>query len=183
LQERIKMLRKTLNLTQQEFGKRIGTTQNAIGNYEIGHRSPSSSVINNICKTFSVNEEWLRTGEGEMFLETSDNVLDLLAAKYNLSQDVRALVGEFVNLKPDIQQAFVDYALKVARSIANDTDVSDAVLQSDLSTLANVPTTEPDDEDAALKAAARKKADAYYEQLLLEASTGTSGASTQARAG
>ena len=69
MQERIKMLRKTLNLTQQEFGKRIGTTQNAIGNYEIGHRSPSSSVINNICKTFSVNEEWLRTGEGEMFLE------------------------------------------------------------------------------------------------------------------
>ena len=66
LNERIKKIRKTLNLTQQEFAKRIGLSQNVLTNYESGRRNPSSSVINNICKTFHVNEEWLRSGEGEM---------------------------------------------------------------------------------------------------------------------
>lgn len=64
MKDRIKKIRKELDLTQQEFAKRIGTTANVLTNYETGRRNPSSSVINNICKTFNVNEIWLRTGEG-----------------------------------------------------------------------------------------------------------------------
>ena len=67
MNERIKELRKSLDITQQEFAKRIGSTQNIIASYEIGRRNPSSAVVNNICKEFNVNEEWLRTGQGEMF--------------------------------------------------------------------------------------------------------------------
>lgn len=69
MKDRIKKIRKQKDLTQQEFAVRIGTTQNVLANYETGRRNPSSSVINNICKTFNVNESWLRTGEGEMFIE------------------------------------------------------------------------------------------------------------------
>lgn len=68
---RIKALRKALDLTQQEFAKKIGSSQNTLANYEIGRRNPSSSVINNICKTFNVNEVWFRTGNGEMFNQSS----------------------------------------------------------------------------------------------------------------
>ena len=68
---RIRKLRKALDLTQQEFALRIGSTQNAVTGYETGRRNPSSSVINNICKEFHVNEEWLRTGRGEMLQEMS----------------------------------------------------------------------------------------------------------------
>lgn len=71
MNERIKKLRKALNLTQQDFAERIGTTQNNIANYESGRRNPSGAAINNICKEFSVNETWLRSGEGEMFLQIS----------------------------------------------------------------------------------------------------------------
>lgn len=71
MNERIKKLRKALGLTQQEFGSRIGTTANVLTNYETGRRNPSSSVINNICKEFGVNEEWLRGGKGEMLVEVS----------------------------------------------------------------------------------------------------------------
>lgn len=197
MNERIKKLRKTLDLTQQKFADRIGSTQNVLANYETGRRNPSSSVINNICKTFNVNEKWLRTGEGEMFLETSDNVLDLLAAKYNLSHDVRTLVEEFVNLKPDIQQSFVDYALKVARSVASEADVFDAVLksaptdelpaapQNQLTELVGKP-AEPE-LAAVIPEGSTPEIEAQVarirEQLIIEASTGTSGASTQARAG
>lgn len=66
--ERIRKLRKALDLTQSEFARRIGSSQNSMANYETGHRNPSSSVINNICKEFHVSEEWLRTGSGEMFI-------------------------------------------------------------------------------------------------------------------
>lgn len=68
MQERLKALRLKLNLTQSAFASRIGTTQNVVANYEIGRRNPSSSALNNICKEFNVNETWLRTGEGEMFV-------------------------------------------------------------------------------------------------------------------
>lgn len=69
LGERIKKARKALDLTQQKFADQIGTTQNGIASYEIGRREPSAAVINNICKTFNVSEAWLRTGEGEMFIQ------------------------------------------------------------------------------------------------------------------
>lgn len=69
--ERIKELRKHLNLTQQRFADAIGLKRNSVAQIESGDRSPSNSVINNICKTFDVNEVWLRTGEGEMFLPRS----------------------------------------------------------------------------------------------------------------
>lgn len=117
MNSRIRKLRKTLDLTQQEFSNRIGTTANVLTNYETGRRNPSNSVINNICKTFNVNEEWLRTGQGEMFLQTTDSILDTLAEKYNLSYEVRILIEEFINLKPDIQQIFVDYALNIAKAL------------------------------------------------------------------
>mgnify|MGYP004473173735 FL=1 len=67
MNERIKELRKSLGLTQLEFGEQVGVKANTIGNYEIGLRTPSDAVIRAICREFNVNENWLRTGEGEMF--------------------------------------------------------------------------------------------------------------------
>lgn len=67
MNERIKELRKSLGLTQLEFGEQVGVKANTIGNYEIGLRTPSDAVIRAICREFNVNEDWLRTGEGEMF--------------------------------------------------------------------------------------------------------------------
>ena len=65
--ERIKQLRKSLDLTQKEFGDRIGVKPNTIGTYEIGRNAPIDAVISLICREFGVSEEWLRTGDGEMF--------------------------------------------------------------------------------------------------------------------
>ena len=79
MNERIKILRKSLDLTQQEFAIRIGTVRNNIAGYETGKRSPSEAVISLICRTFNVSETWLRTGEGEMFVELPKN--EALAAQ------------------------------------------------------------------------------------------------------
>lgn len=71
MNERIKKIRKTLGLTQQEFADVIGIKRNTFSQYEIGRNEPIDAVINLICREFDVNENWLRTGEGEMFIEKS----------------------------------------------------------------------------------------------------------------
>lgn len=71
MNERIKNLRKSLNMTQEEFSKRIGLSRNFIAQVEIGTKTPSERTISDICREFEVNDEWLRTGEGEMFIQKS----------------------------------------------------------------------------------------------------------------
>lgn len=68
MHERIKELRKALGLTQQKFADGMGVKQNTIAQYESGRNAPIDAVITLICRTYSVNETWLRTGEGEMFV-------------------------------------------------------------------------------------------------------------------
>lgn len=69
MHERIKKIRKTLDLTQQAFADRIGIKRNTIANYESGRNEPIDAVVSLICREFDVNENWLRTGVGEMFLQ------------------------------------------------------------------------------------------------------------------
>jgi len=67
LNDRIKQVRKNLKLTQTAFGERIGVKGNTVTGWETGIRVPTDATVNSICREFDVNEEWLRTGEGEMF--------------------------------------------------------------------------------------------------------------------
>lgn len=69
MNERIKELRKTLGITQQDFAARIGLKRNTIAQYEMGRNLPLDAVIISICREFNVSETWLRTGEGEMFIQ------------------------------------------------------------------------------------------------------------------
>ena len=76
MKDRLKKLRKTLGMTQQEFADKIGIARGNIGAYEVGKNALSDAVISLICKTDfppkgKVNENWLRTGEGDMFTEMS----------------------------------------------------------------------------------------------------------------
>ena len=69
MKDRIKQLRKQLGMTQQEFADRLGIRRNNVAKYETGENSPSEAVVSLICKTFNVNEDWLRNGTGEMFIQ------------------------------------------------------------------------------------------------------------------
>lgn len=72
MKDRIKKLRKELDLTQKAFADRIGMKQNTIAQYEMGRTIPSDAIIFSICREFDVNEDWLRTGNGEMFVEMTE---------------------------------------------------------------------------------------------------------------
>lgn len=65
--ERVKELRKQVNLTQQAFADRLNLKRNTVGSYEVNVVEPSDRTISDICREFNVNGTWLRTGEGEMF--------------------------------------------------------------------------------------------------------------------
>ena len=69
--ERIKLLRKALDLTQTEFGVQLGVSRDVISNLEYGRVAPSDLIINMMCAKFGVDDEWLRTGAGTMFREKS----------------------------------------------------------------------------------------------------------------
>lgn len=73
INQRIKKLRKVLDLTQQAFADRLGISRGNIATYETREGSPGNSVIALICREFGVNEAWLRTGEGEMFIKRTAN--------------------------------------------------------------------------------------------------------------
>lgn len=94
MHERIKYLRKTLDLTQQEFSDRIGVKRGAVANYEVGRNDPTDSVVALICREFGVSEQWLRTGTGEMFpprtraQEIADFAADLLAEEPESTRSV-----------------------------------------------------------------------------------------------
>ncbi len=68
---RIKKLRDSLNLTLAAFGAKIGITMAAVSNIEKGRSNPSNQVVLAICREFRVSEEWLRTGQGEMFQQAT----------------------------------------------------------------------------------------------------------------
>lgn len=72
MNNRIKSLRRELGLTQEKFAERLSMKRNTIANYEIGRNEPIDAVISLMCERFNVNENWLRTGEGEMFEELTE---------------------------------------------------------------------------------------------------------------
>ncbi len=69
MKDRIKKLRKELDMTQQEFADKLGVSRNNIASYETGKSNIGETAISLICTKFNVNEHWLRDGTGEMFLE------------------------------------------------------------------------------------------------------------------
>ena len=93
--DRIKKLRKMLDLTQQEFGKRIGMKQNTIALIE-GGRNTSDQTIFTIIREFDVNEDWLRTGAGEMF------------QPHTRDEEIASFVGKTLSTEEDtFQKRFI----------------------------------------------------------------------------
>lgn len=98
MNERIKEVRKSLGLTQQEFANRIGVKRNTVATYEGGRNIPIDSVVSLICKEFNVNEEWLRTGEGEMFQDLSQGELAARVVGEALADDNKFIQSVFISL-------------------------------------------------------------------------------------
>lgn len=118
MKDRIRKIRRELDLTQQEFADRLGVKRGAIANYEIGRNEPVDSVISLICREFSVNEEWLRTGVGAMFKTEPSDELDALAMRYNLKHKDYVLIEKLLK-NAAYREALEDFCLEYAQDLLN----------------------------------------------------------------
>ena len=122
MKQRLRELRKTLNLNQTEFGNRIGVKQSTITGYETGNRIPLDSVIFSICREFNVNEDWLRYGKGEMFLPPEDEVAEMVSQLLEVSNPFYDLILDmmvsFNELDDKGKQAICDYTDLLAKRMA-----------------------------------------------------------------
>lgn len=122
MNDRIKAIRAALKLTQAEFGKRLGLSQNYIWMIERGDRTPSDRTLMDLCREFSVNEVWLREGVGPMFVERSrrDDLFDYARRILggDLSDTEAAVLAVMAETTPEEWELF---AAKV-RAIADGLD-------------------------------------------------------------
>ena len=93
MQNRIKQIRKHYGLTQIDFGERIGLNGTTITGYENGRRVPNDAIIMTICNVYGINEQWLRTGVGDMKKETPRSFVDELASQHHLGRNATALLN------------------------------------------------------------------------------------------
>ena len=117
---RIIELRKNLNLTQDEFAKKIGLSRNFIWMIEKGDRIPSDRTISDICRTFGVDEIWLRDGIGEPFREKSDEeqIAEVLGGVLAGSEQSKArLIRAVANLPDELTDAAIEIVRQIAESL------------------------------------------------------------------
>lgn len=105
INERVKYLRKYLNLTLEKFGEQISIKKNSLSQIESGKNNLTDRNIILICETFNVNEHWLRTGEGEIFREQSEE------------EEIAAYMGKLLKgskVDTDFQKRFVKALSKLS---------------------------------------------------------------------
>ena len=122
ISERITHLRKTLKLSQAAFGEGVGVSRDVIKNIDNKLVAPKPLLIQQICKVYNVDPDWLETGEGEMFLP-SDEVTDLFDFAADLFQNkslawVRCLCEYVAQLTPEEQEAAARHIEAIAEMIA-----------------------------------------------------------------
>lgn len=109
MNERLKILRESLGISQEEFGNRIGSARNTIANYEIGRRNPSNTVVKSICREFRANYFWLTEGKGDMFIGTPQDVVDEIAEDYNLDDLDKKIIQKYLELNAEQRKVLKDY--------------------------------------------------------------------------
>lgn len=97
MNKRIKSIRTTMNMSQQQFAERIGISRSAVANIEAGKKRPSELTVNAICYAFNVNKKWLITGTESMFtndlnIEEAENFRERLLSKISALSDEQLIM-------------------------------------------------------------------------------------------
>lgn len=97
MNERVKELRKALGLTLEKFGERVGLRKSSLSQIENGVNGVTEQLFKSICREFNVNENWLRTGEGEMFVQL-DNDEDIISFIQSMQNDGNSFKKKFIKM-------------------------------------------------------------------------------------
>lgn len=99
--ERVNEIRKSLNLTMEKFGEKLGVTKSAINKIEKNERILTDQMSKSICREFNVNYDYLVNGEWDMFSNLPQTILDELCNQYDLSDFDRSIVEMYISLSSE----------------------------------------------------------------------------------
>lgn len=102
-------------MNQADFAAPLGLKQSTIGNYESGSRGVSDATILAICREYGVSEQWLRTGEGDVFAsnQVPSTIVSNLAQEYDLDLMDQNLIAEYLKLDKQSREVLKGYIRRV----------------------------------------------------------------------
>lgn len=119
MKSRVYEIRKSLNMSQEQFGIKLGVTKTSISKMELGTYGVTDTMAKLICSTYNVNEEWLRTGKGEMFNNNDENELaGLMGQLLKEDQYKKRFIKAMLKLTPEQWEQVREFA----KILASDED-------------------------------------------------------------
>ena len=110
INERIKLVRKKLKYNQTEFGKELGIGQGAASWIEQEGNRVIEDHIKTICDKFSIDEYWLRTGRGSMFIDHTLDLVDRLTHELNILEEERDILLEYLSYPNEERREIIELA-------------------------------------------------------------------------
>lgn len=118
--ERVNEVRKSLSLTLEKFGEKLGVTKTTISRIEKGVNNLTDQMAISICREYNVNYDYLMYGEGEMFDDLPQTIVDELCAQYDLNDFDKALVEMYVSLPAGSRERIKEYMKQLVKKVGWD---------------------------------------------------------------
>lgn len=118
--ERVNQIRKTLDLTLEKFGEKLGVQKSSISKIEKDRVALSDQMAKSICREYNVNYDYLMYGEGEMFDDLPQTIVDELCAQYDLNDFDKALVEMYVSLSAGSRERIKEYMKQLVKKVGWD---------------------------------------------------------------
>lgn len=118
--ERVNEVRKSLGLTLEKFGEKLGVTKTTISRIEKGVNNLTDQMAISICREYNVNSDYLMYGEGEMFDDLPQTIVDELCAQYDLNDFDKALVEMYVSLPAGSRERIKEYMKQLVKKVGWD---------------------------------------------------------------
>lgn len=117
INNRIEILRKTLDLSMEKFGNRIGITRSSVNSIEKGVNNPSEQTIKLVCKEFNVNYFWLTEGMGDMFNAFPETIIDEVVEEFKLNNDDKLLIETYLEMPDESRKEIMNFLKAFAEKV------------------------------------------------------------------
>lgn len=132
--DRIKELRKNLGLSQKAFGEKLGVSRSSINNIDSKAVPLKPLFIDHLCDVFNVNKEWLENGNGEMFLASSENIVEKLIREYKLDDMDGAIIRSYLILSGAERAAVKKYISSITNTMSDNLVNRNTLISKDITT-------------------------------------------------
>lgn len=124
MNKRLKEIRQELGLNQEAFSSKIGIARSHVSSIENGSRMLTDRTIKDICREFNVNETWLRTGEGDMFIETDNSLINQLASEYNFNDFEKKMLETYSKLSKEQRESITSFMMNLATELIKNDEIA-----------------------------------------------------------